>query len=304
MSTPVNIEDVRRIVFGGLIDYAGLFPPASLDMAGAVAGFRDSRRSPFNWIVDRFIVPASRLEELGSELASSMSAGEEQWRLSVIANLGEFPSFSETHRAVASYSAEMATASSVELVEAKLPSQPTDLDIGDAAVEFATMGAIAFFEMPPDELPIDAIAAARRQRDVAIGAKLRCGGVTADQFPSPERVADFITGCVARSLPFKCTAGLHHPVRHVADDTGFVHHGFLNILAASLSALEAMDDLVDILSDDDPSSFTVSRSGVSWRGRSYRADSVISSRAAGFVGYGSCDFDEPIADLVELGMLP
>ncbi|MEE8330500.1 MAG: hypothetical protein V3R84_01885 [Acidimicrobiia bacterium] len=304
MSTPVNIEDARRIVFGGLIDYAGLFPPASLDMAGAVVGFRDSRRSSFNWVVDRFIVPASRLEELGLELASSMSAGEEPWRLSVIADLGEFPSFRETHRAIAGYSAEMATASSVELVEAKLPSSPADSDVGDAAVEFATMGVVAFFEMPPDELPIDAIAAARRQRDVAIGAKLRCGGETADQFPSPDRVAAFIVGCVARSLPFKCTAGLHHPVRHVADDTGFVHHGFLNILAASLSAFEGRDDLVDILTDDDPSSFTVSRSGFSWRGRAFRADSITSSRAAGFVGYGSCDFEEPVADLVELGMLP
>ncbi|MDH3729496.1 MAG: hypothetical protein OES13_00020 [Acidimicrobiia bacterium] len=304
MSTPVDIDDARRIVFDGLIDYAGLFPPASLDMADAVAGFREARRSPFSWVVDRFIVPASRLTELGSQLVGSMSANEEPWRLSVIADLGEFPSFSPTHRAIASYSSEMAPASSVELVEAKLPPGPADLDIGDAAVEFAGLGAVAFFEMPPDELPVDGIAAARRQRDIAIGAKLRCGGVTADLFPSPERVADFIAVCVARSVPFKCTAGLHHPVRHVADDTGFVHHGFLNILAASLSAFEAREDLVEILSDDDPTSFAVSRTGVSWKGRVFRADSVASSRAAGFIGYGSCDFDEPVADLFELGMLP
>jgi hypothetical protein len=304
VSTPVEIEDARRIVFGGLIDYAGLFPPASLDMAGAVAGYRAARESSRGWLVDRFIVPASRLEELALSLTGSMTAGEEPWGLSVIADIGEFPGFADSHRAIAAYTTEMASASSVELIEAKLPPQPAEFDIGEAAVAFAGGGAVAFFEMPPDELPLDALDAARRQRDVALGTKLRCGGVTADAFPTPRRVADFIAGCVARSLPFKCTAGLHHPIRHVAPDTGFVHHGFLNIVAASLAAAEGSAELVDIISDTDPRAFNVGRSGVTWRDSTFGVATIESVRSGTFVGYGSCDFDEPVADLVGMGMLP
>jgi hypothetical protein len=300
----VEISDARRTVFGGLIDYAGLFPPASLDMAAATGGYRTARTSPHGWLVDRFIVPASRLEELASHLTGSMAPGEVPWRLSVIADIGEFPSFAGTHTAIAAYATEMSIASPVELVEAKLPAQPTDLDVGEAAAGFGRGGAVAFFEMPPGELPLDTLDAARSQRDVALGAKLRCGGATADAFPTPQRVAEFIAGCVARGLPFKCTAGLHHPVRHVAPETGFVHHGFLNIVAASLAAAAGSFDLVDIISDGDPGSFAVGRSGVTWRGSTFGVTAIESVRSGGFVGYGSCDFDEPVADLVGMGMLP
>ena len=41
----VLIPDARQEMFRGLIDYAGLFPPASRDMAGAVAGYRAARDS-------------------------------------------------------------------------------------------------------------------------------------------------------------------------------------------------------------------------------------------------------------------
>ena len=305
MSTPVEISDARRVAFAGLIDYAGLFPPASLDMAGAVSGYREARASSHGWVADRFIVPASRLVELAGELTPSMAADEEPWRISAIADLGEFPRFVETVSAIAAFGDEMSSAAPVELVEAKLDPGVDEMAVGDAAVAIGRTGAVPFFEPPPDELPLDELTAARRQRDLALGAKLRCGGVTADLFPDPERVAAFISGCVERALPFKCTAGLHHPVRHTDPDTGFTHHGFLNVAAASLAAQTlGPEELVGIISDTDPHSFAVTRSGLSWRGMTFDSAAVAASRSGGFVAYGSCDFDEPIADLVELGMLP
>ena len=301
---PVEISDIRRTVFGGLIDYAGLFPPAGLDMESAVAGYRAARSSRHDWMVDRFIVPASRLEELAAQLTPTMDAGEPPWRLSVLSDQGSWPAFAETHRAIATYLQEMAGASTAELVEVKLPAQPDEGELGEAAAGFVRLGAIPFFEMPADELPVDVLAVVRRRRDIALGAKLRCGGVTAELFPSSERVAEFIASCTGHSLPFKCTAGLHHPLRHHDPATGFIHHGFLNILVASLAAAEGSADLVEIISDTDPGSFGVGRAAVSWRGRKFSPEQVSAARAGGFVGYGSCDFDEPVGDLTELGMLP
>src|SRR5688500_19546105 len=53
----------------GAIDYAGLFPPAKLNMRDAVDEYVDLVSSEDSWIVSRFICPASRLMELERELA-------------------------------------------------------------------------------------------------------------------------------------------------------------------------------------------------------------------------------------------
>ena len=52
-----------RILLRGLIDYAGLFPPASLDMADAVRNYAAYREGEHAWALGRFVVPAARLEE-------------------------------------------------------------------------------------------------------------------------------------------------------------------------------------------------------------------------------------------------
>lgn len=74
----------RRALLSRLIDHAALFPPASLSMDDAVAADRAARASEFAWMLDRFIVPASRLGELPAGFVP---------RLSVVADseLSELP---------------------------------------------------------------------------------------------------------------------------------------------------------------------------------------------------------------------
>ena len=57
--------------------------------------------------------------------------------------------------------------------------------------------------------------------------------------PSPprRRSPTWVRDAVARSVPFKCTAGLHQAVRHTGATTGFEHHGYLNILLATARAV-------------------------------------------------------------------
>lgn len=135
-------------------------------------------------------------------------------------------------------------------------------------------------------------------------AKIRTGGVTADAFPDAQHVADFIGACMARRLPFKATAGLHHPLRCVKPLTyepeapRGTMHGFVNVFLAA-----AMPDrAAEILLDDDPRSFDFDDDGVSWRGRRVATSDLAAMREYA-ISFGSCSFEEPIDDLKELGWL-
>jgi hypothetical protein len=59
--------DARRALLERLIDHAALFPPASMPMPDALAEDRRARESEHAWLLGRFVVPASRLTELGDE---------------------------------------------------------------------------------------------------------------------------------------------------------------------------------------------------------------------------------------------
>jgi hypothetical protein len=131
-----------------------------------------------------------------------------------------------------------------------------------------------------------------------LGAKVRCGGAVAA--PAPAQLAGFIAGCAGRDLAWKATAGLHHPFRDVDPATGEARHGFLNLLAAAGLAAGGADegDLAAVLAETDADAFTLDESGLRWR------DRMVGPEArARFDGYGSCSFDEPVDDLVALGVL-
>ncbi len=306
MSTPLPspvLADARRAALTGLIDYAGLFPPAALGMAEAVAGYRAARRSPAPDLLGRFICPAGRLEELAAELVSTMVEGEEHWPISLL--------FAD--RAAARQGADFLTAlgpaARIELAEGRLPDDPDEA--AALVTALARLGPQAcYLEVPAgDHIPaaLDAVAAVARVRGPVVGAKLRCGGLDAAAFPEPAAVAAFIAGCRQRGLAFKATAGLHHPFRHDDPATGFTHHGFVNLLAAAALA-SAHDlgaaELAPIVAERDPQAFSLTRRALAWRHLEADAATVRRVRAAGFRSYGSCDFAEPVEDLTALGILP
>jgi len=301
-SLSISRPDARRAALGGLIDYAGLFPPTELDMAGAVAGYRAARSGTEAWIVDRFLCPVSRLEELGGALTATMEPGEPAWRVSAIA-LGDLD---VEPAAIDAFDAEMKGAAEIQIVETKVPRG----ELAAWAVRaLSSLDRMVFFEVSwQADVPgsLDALVAVREETSRSLGAKLRTGGLSADDFPPSPVVARFIAGCHERSLPMKATAGLHHPFRHVDHETGFTRHGFLNLLAASAlaSAGEPVETLALVVADDDPTSFSLDRSGLRWRDRVVPASDLQDARRELFVAYGSCSFDEPVEDLTALGVLP
>jgi hypothetical protein len=125
--------------------------------------------------------------------------------------------------------------------------------------------------------------------------KLRTGGVTADAFPSEQTVAAAVDAALDRELPFKCTAGLHHAVRHRAPDTGFEHHGFLNVLLATRAALDG-DDVTAALAEQDPDAVVA-------RLAEAGSDGLVRARRW-FTSFGCCGVRDPYDDLVALSLAP
>ena len=262
--------DAARILFQRLIDDAGLFPPARKTIEHALADHREARRSGHAWMLGRFLCPASRLAEL---------AGENDLEVGAIL---DGPDWRAGMEAVERYPGR------VVLVETKLPPDAAEL------VE-AAAGREVFLEVPWDD-PRTLTAALEDVAAAGAGAKLRCGGLEADAFPSDEAVARFITECRRLRIRFKATAGLHHPFRTRDDELGVLQHGFVNLLAAT-ALVEA--DTIAIVSEQDPSAFSFAEDAIGWRGNFGDAGEARGS----FTAFGSCSFAEPVEDLTSHRLL-
>ena len=140
-------------------------------------------------------------------------------------------------------------------------------------------------------------------------AKVRTGGVTPDAIPPADRIAAFLAAAAARRLPFKATAGLHHPIRslhpltYAADAPQAVMHGFINVFTAAAFAWHGAPGelLLDVINDVDPHAFRFQDDGLSWRGRGLGTAQIEEARRDFAHSFGSCSFEEPLADLRALG---
>ena len=134
--------------------------------------------------------------------------------------------------------------------------------------------------------------------------------MTSDAFPSPEAVVRFIRACLDAGVPFKATAGLHHPLRaeyrltYAADSPCGTMFGFLNLFLATVFMADGLDEpqAEELLEERDPGSIQMEESGISWRGRRVAVDTVSRARETGIVSFGSCSFTEPVGDLRTLGL--
>ena len=310
VGTRVEVGDARSAALGHLIDYAGLFPPASREMEGAVAGYRAARTGSAAWIAGRFLCPTSRLEELAGLLTATMTADEDPWEVGAV--FDEEPGIAASH--AATFHRYTDPAARITSAEAGIShgAGRAEIETIFKAAASITAEVVPFLEVPrteawEEEIPIvvDHIADTRTDWRRNGGAKIRCGGLGPTAFPSPEQVACFIIACTRRGLPFKATAGLHHPVRHWDEDLDVMRHGFLNLLLATAVAAEADDvpfhEVAAVVAERDASAFSVGAGSIAYRDHRFPIRSVAAVRTSGFTAYGSCDFQEPVSDLVSMG---
>ena len=116
--------------------------------------------------------------------------------------------------------------------------------------------------------------------------------------PSSENLAEFLCTAAARRLPFKATAGLHHPIRSEM-------HGFLNVFIGAAFAWSGMDlaAVTRLLNETDPQAFEFRNDSLRWRDSWVSTPEVEHSRRDFAHSFGSCSFEEPINHLRTLGLM-
>jgi len=314
------LQSIRSLM-AGLIDYAGLFPPAKLEMQPAVESFARSRMGEDEWILGRFICPASRLREF-SKIAAVMMPGThatsgyreyadamEPWRISVLID-GTLASDLETISAFnAHHAQEDSGRALVDAIELKVPAA-SDID---AAIEAIPDELFPFFEVPAEMVTKgDCRGFVAALAGNAAAAKIRTGGITAEAFPTPFQIAGFLTACAGARVPFKATAGLHHPIRatypltYDKEPPRGMMHGYLNVfLAAAMACCHRIEATKAgaILEERDPANFHFTPEGVRWRDLFLETTDLAECREAFALSYGSCSFEEPVEDLKRLGLL-
>ncbi len=307
-----------RTLLADLIDYAGLFPPAKLSMAAAVEAFNRALMGEHEWMLGRFICPASRLDEFEREAAVLLpgtqgtsgyrerAAAIEPWRVSVLidtpleSSLAAIAAFNERHDDPARGLAH------ADMIEIKV-ARPGEID---PIIDRLPEDLFPFFEFPGGEADCRGFVTALAGSPA--GAKIRTGGVVAGAFPTPGEVGEFLRACADADVPFKATAGLHHPVRSSHPMTyepgapSCTMHGFLNVfLGAAMLRAKPIDqaDLLAILKDEEPDDFRFAEEVVAWREHSVDVAALAHVREGFAHSFGSCSFDEPVADLTRLGLL-
>jgi hypothetical protein len=268
-----------------LVDDAGVFPPEQLPMAAALARHRADQAAGHPMLTHRFLCPAGRLGELRTEMTRAGDGGP--LRLGVIADTGL--------DGLAAVRAELASEPRLALETVEVPAASGDA-VGAALVALEGFETAAFVEGPRDPGWIKQLAG-RGGPGGLRGAKVRCGGARAELFPSSEELAGFVCACFEHGVPFKATAGLHAAVRHSDERTGFVHHGFLNLLVAAVRAASGapVGDVAAALASTDGPALAGEARAVSARG-------VAAARSL-FRAYGSCSTSEPREEAEALGLL-
>jgi hypothetical protein len=278
-----------------IVDYAGLFPPAGLDMAEAVHEYARYGGSDDAWMLGRFVVPIARLEEFRAARAAVSNDG--RWRLSAL--LGADVA-RDVDRA-AEFNARLDTSATIDCLEARITA-PDDV----ASLAGLPIGAFSVF----GELPVGAASGpiVSALRDAGFNAKLRTGGITPDSIPDASWLIRAIRACIDAGVPFKATAGLHHPIRGRYRLTYAEHaptgimYGYLNLFlaAAFLARGLAEHDATELLTEQDPRAFVLLADSVRWRGHTLAAADIRIMRDRVATSFGSCSFREPVDELREL----
>ncbi len=302
-----------------LIDYAGIYPPASLSLDQAIRNYADFLIDKDAWMLGRFILPASRLVELDPYI--SLFSLQKPLRCSALGRWSDskelcIEGLKADLLVVKDFRERYGGMVNVDVLELPLPPILIDRElITILAKEASEEGLDLFCEVTAPinqewqrqmQQALEEIATHNAFGGPIVGLKLRTGGVTADAFPSAEQVATILHACQEGQIALKFTAGLHHPIRMYRDEVKTRMHGFLNIFAAGMLAhVYNLDVLAigKILADEERDHFLFTEEGLAWNHKIIPVSEITKLRLEYFRSFGSCSFEEPREDLRLLKLL-
>ncbi len=306
------------------LDFAGLFPPASLPVPEALRLFRHEQNANTAGMLSRFVCPVPRIEELAVAAAGAAA------HLTISAlprggkGAGEFLANLETdlaaiHRLVQIHDGAIA----IDTIEFRPPAdalQPAPLRklLAATRVLLARHPGVVrnlFIELPPSaalasqlEILAEPATCTSGSECPVVGYKLRTGGSDAASGQSSGQIAGALAATATLGVPMKCTGGLHRPIRTTGSDTGAVPlHGFINLLVAAALASSGPTEpgLIEaVLDESDPGAFVFENRTVKWRDYSFGAATITESRRRLLLSFGSCYAEQPRLELQKLGWWP
>jgi hypothetical protein len=270
--------------WSGIVDDAAIFPPGDAPLPDAVAAYQSRRNEWYADLVGPLVVRDTDLPDVPADVPVSVvltgGAG-------AVAGVASFAA-KKGHRLVGLEAAVRDLddmAGNVRRITAAVDTARDEGNLVDTQV---------YVELAQTDPTHDWLAAADAVAEAEHHLKFRTGGVEAHLFPTAATVSAWIDAALDRETSFKCTAGLHHAVRHRDHETGFEHLGFLNVLLATRAAFDGgtTSEVAQVLDDH------------------YANDLVALARQSDlegarrwFTSYGSCSVTEPLDDLVGLGLL-
>ncbi|HEX6983287.1 MAG TPA: hypothetical protein VF181_11050 [Balneolaceae bacterium] len=320
-----------KVFLKEIIDYAGLFPPAELSLDTAIQNYNNYRKTDDSWMLSRFIIPASGLQKLKPYGKNLFSEGR-PFDFSVLGKGTEtvdefYDQLDEIVQALNQFHETHGNHVTTDMLEVKLPREAVFAN--DTALLLEIFAEVTERMNESDKLPdnlffegyfeenwkkdishiLQTLHKHNEQfsmKDIHAGFKVRCGGVKASLFPSPEQLAFTLNRTKEENIALKCTAGLHHPVRHYDDSVQTKMHGFFNVFGGAMLGYAhdlSDEELLEILNEEDSDHFSFTDGGFSWMGKEIPTNEIQELRETALISFGSCSFNEPREDLQSLGLL-
>lgn len=316
----------------GIVDYAGLFPPADLSLDTALQKYSQYRQSDDSWMLSRFVIPGLRLDELEPYGEQLFRKGA-PYEFSVLGRRTETLSEYREHldeliAFLNKFHDRHGRNVTTDILEIKLPREAVLANDIDLLTEVynETLQQLDISPQTPNEVFFEGLFEKNWKKEIILilkamhrharnvegrnvrppAFKIRCGGMEADMVPSLEQLALALNTAREQNVAVKCTAGLHHPVRHYDDSVKTMMHGFFNVFGGAMLSYArdlSNSQLIEILEEEDPDRFRFTDKALRWNDLSVSTHEIAELRDVALISFGSCSFDEPREDLRQLGLL-
>lgn len=328
------IKSIQQLLTSS-INYAGLYPPASLGLQEALRSYIDFSHSKYSWMLSSLVLPHDQLPLL-SNFSDRRHLLDEPLNLCITGP--ETNTLFEFKNVINSIEKELLTAHSgypgevrTHLLELKLPAASVDTlnpeeliksleAVVSSAAESRLLPHRVFFEVPGNEFDAEitkkiikviavhnkSILKRKVQNYLFSGIKLNCSAKEGAKVPSAKYLAEVLLYARDANIAVKFSGKENAPFPEYNYSIESKMHGFINVLVASMLAYTqdlTIEETVEVLEDRNPENFLFKDEYIAWRELAAPIMEVKMLRMLSITSFNFSNFSAPIHGLKELGYL-